>query len=581
MANKFTKTPWLWVPTLYFAEGIPYFLVNNISVMMFAKMGVPNGQLAFFTTLLYFPWFLKGLWSPIVDVIKTKRWWIVAMQVLMVAMMVLLTLTLPKPDNILPAQGTPEQTPQDIMEQVDNLPFTPSNLAIQVQENFFNAVATNDKDEFLKLDKFYGERLMQEFAVDSSSLVFSHSINIGIRVKDGIVWAPEVDDTTSTKSLSKIREFNIANLQWKIDNLNKWKFVRDYRKSLIKQNEKINISDVSDTPTNVSIFWLTLILFIITAFASATHDISADGYYMLAHDQSSQAAFIGIRSTFYRISSVFGQGVLVMIAGFVETSTDNIPFSWQITLGVSAIVFALITLYHIFYLPKSKNDTPRIAGSGEKVDNWSEILHSFVTFFKKKGVWLAIAFMLLYRLPEGFLIKLCQPFLVDANGLNLPTQMVGIVYGTFGVIALLAGGVVGGLVASRLGLKKSLWWMAIGMTLPCLTFVYLAMALPENPVIITIALAIEQFGYGFGFTAYMLYMMYFSEGEFKTSHYAICTAFMALSMMLPGFVAGYIQEAIGYVWFFWMVMLCCVATVVVTFLAERKVDPAYGKKTKE
>ena len=188
--------------------------------------------------------------------------------------------------------------------------------------------------------------------------------------------------------------------------------------------------------------------------------------------------------------------------------------------------------------------------------------------------------MLLYRLPEGFLIKMCQPFLVAKDGLNLPTEMVGIVYGTFGVIALLAGGIVGGIVASRMGLKKSLWWMALGMTLPCLTFVYLAMAVPTNPVIITIALAIEQFGYGFGFTAYMLYMMYFSEGEFKTSHYAICTAFMALSMMLPGFVAGFIQEAIGYVWFFWMVMMCCVATVAVTYLAERKVDPNYGKKVK-
>ena len=435
---------WFWVPTLYFAEGIPYFLVNNISVMMFAKMGVPNGQLAFFTTLLYFPWFLKGLWSPIVDVVKTKRWWITAMQILMVAAMVLLTVTLPKPSAELIASGE----------------------------------------------------------------------------------------------------------------------------------------------TSASVFTFTLLLFILTAFASATHDIAADGFYMLAHDQSSQAAFIGIRSTFYRISSVFGQGVLVFIAGVVEKKTAeaspdgvaDIPFSWQVTLGVCAVVFAIVTLYHVFALPKSKDDKPRVSADGKGSGSWAEIGQSFASFFKKKGVWLAIAFMLLYRLPEGFLIKMCQPFLVAKDGLNLPTEMVGIVYGTFGVIALLAGGVVGGLVASRLGLKKSLWWMALGMTLPCLTFVYLAMAVPTDPVVITAALAIEQFGYGFGFTAYMLYMMYFSEGEFKTSHYAICTAFMALSMMLPGFVAGFIQEAIGYVWFFWMVMLCCVATVTVTFLAERKVDPEYGKK---
>ena len=433
-----TKSPWCWVPSLYFAEGIPYFLVNNISVMMFTKMGVPNGQMAFFTTLLYFPWFLKGLWSPIVDVIRTKRWWIVTMQVLMTAMMLLLTLTLPKPSPELIASGQ----------------------------------------------------------------------------------------------------------------------------------------------TSAGLFWFTLVLFIITAFASATHDIAADGFYMLAHSPSSQAAFIGIRSTFYRISSVFGQGVLVLIAGLVERSSGNIPLSWQVTLGVSALVFAAVSLYHIFFLPRSADDAPRVKAD-EAANTWKELGASFVTFFTKPGVLLAIFFMLLYRLPEGFLIKMCQPFLVataDKGGLGLPTDVVGVVYGTFGVIALLAGGIVGGLVASRLGLRKSLWWMAAGMTLPCLTFVYLATFLPQNVVIITIALAVEQFGYGFGFTAYMLYMMYFSEGEFKTSHYAICTAFMALSMMLPGFVAGYIQEAIGYVNFFWMVMLCCLATVGVTFLARRKVNPEYGKK---
>lgn len=443
LKNK-NLSPWFWVPTLYFAEGVPYFVVNNISVMMFTKMGVPNGDMAFFTTLLYFPWFLKGLWGPIVDVVKTKRWWIISMQVIMTALMVLLTLTLPKPDAATIASGA----------------------------------------------------------------------------------------------------------------------------------------------TPISMFTLTLILFIIAAFASATHDIAADGYYMLAHSPSSQAAFIGIRSTFYRIASVFGQGVLVFIAGVVEKNSGDIPFSWQVTLGVSAVVFFAVTMYHTFALPRSADDRPRV--SADSVDGGvsfttgiTEFCNSFISFVKKPGVVLAIAFMLLYRLPEGFLIKMCQPFLVQptaTGGLGLSTDLVGLVYGTFGVIALLAGGIVGGVFASKVGLKKALWLMAACMTLPCLTFVYLAIAQPSSPVIISIAVCIEQFGYGFGFTAYMLYMMYFSEGEFKTSHYAICTAFMALSMMLPGFVAGYIQEAIGYVNFFWMVMACCVATLVVTFLAERNVDPNYGRK---
>ena len=449
-------SPWFWVPTLYFAEGVPYFVVNNISVMMFTKMGVPNGDMAFFTTLLYFPWFLKGVWSPLVDVVRTKRWWIVTMQVLLTALMVLLTLTLPHPS--------------------------------------------------------------------------------------------------------------------------------------------VDVIQSGQTP--ISLFTLTLVLFIIAAFASATHDIAADGYYMLAHSPSSQAAFIGMRSTFYRIASVFGQGILVYIAGHIEKSTGDIPYSWRVTLGVSAVVFFLITIYHTFFLPHSDEDRPRQSsaenvksiedgvqkGNGKdakSASNWSELAESFVTFIKKPNVLWAIAFMLLYRLPEGFLIKMCQPFLVhgtETGALGLSTELVGLIYGTFGVIALLAGGIVGGIVASKIGLKRSLWIMAACMTLPCLTFVYLAIYQPDNIVIISIALCVEQFGYGFGFTAYMLYMMYFSEGEFKTSHYAICTAFMALSMMLPGFVAGYIQEAIGYVNFFWMVMACCVATVAVTFIVRGQIDEQYGRK---
>lgn len=437
--EKSVKSPWLWVPSLYFAEGVPYFLVNNISVMMFAKMGVPNGQMAFFTTLLYFPWFLKGLWSPIVDVIKTKRWWILTMQVLMTAMMILLTITLPKPSPVAIAEGA-----------------VPINL-----------------------------------------------------------------------------------------------------------------------------FWVTLVLFIVAAFASATHDIAADGYYMLAHSPSSQAAFIGIRSTAYRIASVFGQGVLVFIAGRIEKSTGDIPFSWQVTIGVSAIIFFIVTLYHTFVLPKAADDKPRIDPKEGAGATFRELGNSFKTFFTKKGVVLAIIFMLLYRLPEGFLIKMCQPFLVagrDNGGLGLDTDAVGVVYGTIGVIALLAGGIAGGVYASKVGLKKALWIMTACMTLPCLTFCYLSIFLPTNLITISVAVSIEQFGYGFGFTAYMLYMMYFSEGEFKTSHYAICTAFMALSMMLPGFVAGYIQEAIGYVNFFWMVMFCCIATVGVTIAARKSIDAEYGRK---
>ena len=438
MAGEKQISPWVWVPTLYFTEGIPYFLVNSISVMLFAKMGVPNDQLAFFTTLLYFPWFLKGLWSPFVDILRTKRWWIIAMQILLTVICIILTISLPHPST----------------------------------------------------------------------------------------------ETIVSKA------------------------------------------------TPVSTFRFTLVLFIIAAFASATHDIAADGYYMLAHDSKSQAAFVGIRSTFYRIAAVFSQGVLVYIAGYIENKTGDIPLSWQVTLGMTSVIMLLVTLYHSLFLPRAAQDQPQKNTTGREV--WRELGDAFATFFTKPGVGIAIAFMLLYRLSEGFLVKLCQPFLLDTQetfvrdgkiiggGLGLATDTVGLLYGTIGVICLLLGGILGGIYISRRGLKRSVWLMAAALTIPSFVYCYLSMAQPGSLWIIGTAVSFEQFGYGFGFTAYMLYMMYFSEGKYKTAHYAICTAFMALSMMIPGFIAGALEMAVGYTAFFWIANACSLTTFVITYFVYKQ-----------
>lgn len=426
----------MWIPTLYFAEGIPYFIVNNISVIMFTKMGMPKGEMALYTSMLYLPWVIKPLWSPFVDIIKTKRWWVMAMQILISVAFVLLALTLPHPSAETIASGA----------------------------------------------------------------------------------------------------------------------------------------------TGVSMFTVTLALFWVTAFASSTHDIAADGFYMLALKPGDQSLFVGIRSTFYRLSSIFGQGVLVVVAGFLERRTGDIPQAWSVTLLVTAVIFASVTMWHVFRLPKPSSDKMRDGGN-TAAGIIKEFGRTFVTFFKKKHVWIALVFMLLYRLPEAFIVKMMNPFLLDPvsqGGLGLSTGTVGVVYGTVGTVALTVGGILGGIAASRWGLKKSLWPMAMSLTLPCFAFVFLAAYQPQSIFLISSCVALDQFGYGFGFTAYMLYLIYFSEGEFKTAHYSLCTAFMALSMMLPGMVAGYVLEAVGYVKFFGFVMICCLVTVVVTLLL--KVDPEYGKK---
>ncbi len=403
---------------------------------MFNNMGMSKGDMAMYTSLLYLPWVIKPLWSPFVDIIKTKRWWITAMQILMSVAFALLAFTLPHPSpEVISAGGTP-----------------------------------------------------------------------------------------------------------------------------------------------VSLFTVTLVIFWITAFASATHDIAADGFYMLALKPKDQSLFVGIRSTFYRLSSIFGQGVLVVIAGILERRLGDVPEAWSMTLIASAVLFAAVTLWHTFRLPRPSEDSVRENGSTAK-GIFKEFARTFATFFRKKHVWLAMAFMLLYRLPEAFLVKMMNPFLLDPvenGGMGLSTETVGLVYGTIGVAALTVGGILGGIAASKWGLKKSLWPMAMALTLPCLSFVFLAAFQPQNVGLISACVALDQFGYGFGFTAYMLYLIYFSDGEFKTAHYSLCTAFMALSMMLPGMVAGYIQESLGYTDFFIFVMICCLVTVGVTFLL--KVDPEYGKK---
>lgn len=412
-----SKTPWLWIPTLYFVEGLPYFIVNTISLIMFKDMGMDNGTLALLTSLISIPWVVKPLWSPFVDIFRSKRWWILSMQLVMLA-----------------------------------------------------AVA------------------------------------------------------------------------------------------------------LTAASVRLSTFSVTLILFIIAAFASATHDIAADGFYMIALNKKQQSAFVGIRSTFYRIASVFGQGVLVVLAGLLERRLGDIPRAWSLTMIISAAILVVFNVYHLFVLPKPSDD-----GNAGEVRGASDVMKefggAFASFFKKKGVWLAILFMLLYRLPEAFSVKMLFPFFkdpVEVGGLGFSTDMYGVVYGTFGVVALLAGGILGGLAAARMGLRKCLWPMALALALPCSVYLFMSIAQPDNLWVVGSCVVLDQFGYGFGFSAYMLYMMHFSQGPLKTSHYAICTAFMALSMMLPGLVAGYLQEALGYVGFFILVMICCIATFCVTFFVRRR-----------
>lgn len=411
-------SPWAWIPTLYTAEGIPYVIVMTVATVMYERMGLKAGEIALYTSWLYLPWVIKPFWSPVVDLLRTKRWWIITMQLL-------------------------------IGGALGGLAFS------------------------MQLPSF---------------------------------------------------------LQW-----------------------------------SLAMLWLM-------AFSSATHDIAADGFYMLALTSQQQAFFVGIRSTFYRIAMIVGQGLLIMFAGALE-SRFRPAQAWSVTFAVVAIFFVLMFFYHALFLPKAQTDQSRSRVG--MVDAFKGFIETFITFFKKPEIIPALLFILVYRLPEALLVKICPLFMlgkVDDGGLALTTGQLGWVQGTVGVVGLTLGGILGGLAAERGGLRRWLWPMVLSITLPDAVYIVLAYFQPDNLTWISACVFFEQFGYGFGFTAYMLYLIYFSRGESSTAHYAFCTGLMALGMMLPGMVAGYLQEAVGYLNFFIIAMVLCALTFVVAGMVKIEKD---------
>ena len=405
-----SRAPWVWIPTLYLAEGLPYVVVMTVSVIMYKGFGISNTDIALYTSWLYLPWVIKPFWSPLVDLLGTRRRWIWVMQLLIGAGLGGVALTIPMPHMF----------------------------------------------------------------------------------------------------------------QW-----------------------------------TLAIFWLM-------AFDSATHDIAADGFYMLATTPQQQAFFVGVRSMFYRGATIFGQGLIVTFAGVIEKRSGSTPHAWTLAMAVLAGLFLVFGLWHAWALPRPDSDRP---GNVRRFPEFlKEFMATFGSFFRKPGILTIVAFLLLYRFGEAQLVKMVAPFLLDGRdkgGLALSTAQVGVIYGTFGILALTLGGVLGGIVASRDGLRKWLWPMLFAIHVPDAVFIYLAYTQPSNVWIIQVCVALEQFGYGFGFTAFLLYMIHVARGEHQTAHYAICTGFMAMGMMFPGMWSGWLQDTIGYKHFFVWVILATVPSFLV------------------
>lgn len=411
--------PTLWVPTLYIGESLPFSAVMLLSVIMFKELGLSDAQITLYTGWLGLPWVIKPIWSPIIDTLRTKRWWVITMQMLMGVMLGLVAFTLPTP------------------------------------------------------------------------------------------------------------------------------------------------------------YWLqsSLALFMIVAFASATHDISADGYYILALSDKEQEFFVGVRNTFYRVGMVVGQGGLVMMVGKLQQGVagewlSNVALSWSAAFMLVAIFMMLLSLYHSQKLPVVENVAESTDGEDGLVNALIGFRDTFTVFARKPHIISAICFILLFRLPEGLLTKIVPLFLTRTTaegGLALSDVDFGLIYGTLGVIGLLGGGIMGGWAVSKWGLKRCLWPLVLSITLPDIVYVYLSSVPTDNLWLIGSCVCFEQIGYGLGFAAYTLFLVTFSRGERSTSVFSICTAGQYLGgVMIPGMVSGLISEELGYQQFFMLIMLFCLVTFAVT-----------------
>lgn len=422
--TRTNTSPWSWVPSLYLAEGLPLVVVLEVSVILYKNLDVSNATITFYTSWLYLPWVIKPLWSPVVDLLKTRRLWIWTLQLVIGAAFASVALTLPG-------------------------------------ENF---------------------------------------------------------------------------LRW-----------------------------------SLALFWLI-------AFSSATHDVAADGLYLLVLNERQQSFFVGIRSTFYRVATIAGQGLLVMLAGWLWSRSGDARHGWMIAFTCAGVFLLVAGTYHALILPRVSSDAP---GRVQSLSGFlQEFWRTFVSFVRKPRIAILLLFLLLYRFAEAQLVKLAKLFLLDSpdvGGLGLSTEQVGFVYGTVGIIALTVGGVLGGFLVSRHGLKRWLWPMVALMNVPNAVYVVFAMLKPDQMAWISMGVAVEQFGYGFGFTAYMMYMIRIARGPHQTAHYAICTGFMALGMMLPGMFSGALQEWLGYKDFFLWVMLATVPSFVVCALIP--LGPDFGRRT--
>ena len=616
------RNPWAWIPSLYFAEGIPYIVVMTVSVIMYKRMGISNTDIALYTSWLYLPWVIKALWSPVVDLLKTKRLWIIIMQLFIGAGLAGVAFSIPVSNFF-----------QFTLAFFWLLAFNSATHDIAADGFYMLGLSEHDqawfvgiRSTFYRFAMIFGQGILIILAgyIESNSGLLPVELTIHSKPSAQIIQFISPDEISFPESPGELKilvyqneiEINTkAVFKSKVDSV--INFAKDWNSS----NGFYKAGNETRTEATVEqeepSWWSSNVVqnlesFIRKYFAPAeikTAKTDLTGNFGLAYFKLSGEPRTGedVVMNFGRES---GDNSISLVEGtrFVfskenwekpamaviqldpklksETITyfvgnaGNIPLAWMITFFILAGLFILFFVYHKFILPYPPSDLPAV--KSESPNLFSEFFRTFMLFFNKKKIGLILAFILIYRLGEAQLVKLATPFLLDAQevgGLALTTGQVGFVYGTIGILFLTLGGIVGGLLAAKHGLKHWIWWMILAINLPDVVYIYLSYSQTTNFLIINLMVAIEQFGYGFGFTAYMLYLIYISEGDHKTSHYAIATGFMALGMMIPGMFSGWLQEIIGYQHFFvWVIISTIPGFIIIKFL---DIDPEFGKKSKQ
>ncbi len=610
-AQQNNRSPWAWIPSLYLAEGLPYVAVNIISVIMYKRMGISNADIALYTSLLYLPWVIKPIWSPLVDLLKTKRWWIVITQLVLALGFASIALTIPaslffkitlaffwllafgSATHDIAADGfymlglnTNQQAKYvGIRSTFYRIATITGQGLLVILAGFLESSSGREPVElFLEASPGYSKTVLSmphvaaapEGRDDLYFFIEHDSLRISTQTVDRdslIILLDSVRASNLGYGFVQAEEMKVRSQGW-------WATkVSEPLGDWIRENFGEERGSVASVTGNVAVVPVRLsgspepgekvVLNTVLKKGDKSIALVQGGHLVFNESNWNRPAYM-----VFQADSKLTTNTSVNYEGL----SGNIPMSWAVTFFLLAGLFLVLSFWHRFVLPRPDSDAPR--DDLKPSDVLREFGQTFATFFRKPQVGAALFFMLTFRFAEAQLLKLINPFLldpIDKGGLGLTTGEVGLVYGTVGIIGLTLGGIIGGVVAAAGGLRKWLWPMTLSMLLTSATFLYLSFTQTDNLLVINICVVVEQFGYGFGFTAYMLYMIYFSDGKYKTAHYAICTGFMALGMMLPGMFAGWLQEQLGYNHFFIWVMICSVVPLIAVSLL--KINPEFGKKS--